>query len=160
MEPDRPADDTVGIGAAGSRGADGVDFPQPATGTTSHARIVPAPEASIKRPQTPMNPPQSAAPPQRVRVSQGVMAGMVISKVPPVYPADAKAARIQGQVVLKVVIGTAGDVQSVDVLSGDSLLAGAAIDAVKQWKYRPYILNGTPETVETTATIVFTLAGG
>jgi protein TonB len=57
-------------------------------------------------------------------------------------------------------IGTAGDVQSVDVLSGDSLLSGAAIDAVKQWKYRPYLLNGTPETVETTATVVFTLAGG
>ena len=62
--------------------------------------------------------------------------------------------------MLKIVIGTAGNVQSVDVLSGDSLLSGAAIDAVKQWKYRPYLLNGIPETVETIATVVFTLSGG
>jgi protein TonB len=86
------------------------------------------------------------------------MSGMITHQVQPQYPADAKAARVQGQVVLKLVISQTGDVESADLVSGDPLLAGAAIDAVRQWKYRPYILNGTPVQVETISTILFTLA--
>ncbi|MGH9515679.1 MAG: energy transducer TonB [Terriglobales bacterium] len=95
--------------------------------------------------------------PMRVRVSQGVNQGMVISKVPPIYPVDAKAARIQGSVVIGVIIGRDGNVQSERLISGHPLLAPAAMDAVKQWKYRPYVLNGRAVEVDTQVTINFAL---
>jgi TonB family protein len=93
----------------------------------------------------------------RVRVSQGVAQGMVISKVPPIYPADAKAARIQGSVIMGVIIGKDGGIQSERLISGHPLLAPAAMDAVKQWKYRPYLLNGQAVEVDTQITVNFTL---
>lgn len=96
--------------------------------------------------------------PMRVRVSQGVMQGMVISKVPPTYPSDAKVAKIQGPVVMSVIIGKDGNVQDVRLITGHPLLAPAAIDAVKQWKYRPYLLNGSPVEVDTQITVNFTLS--
>lgn len=92
-----------------------------------------------------------------MRVSQGVTQGMVLSKVQPIYPADAKAARIQGSVVIGVVIGKDGNIQSERLVSGHPLLAPAAMDAVKQWKYRPYLLNGQAVEVDTQVTINFTL---
>lgn len=109
-------------------------------------------------------PPQSAinAPPRpqpsRVRVSQGVMQGMVVAKVQPSYPPDAKTARIQGSVILAVIIGKDGSVQGERLVSGHPSLAPAAMDAVKQWKYRPYVLNGTPVEVDTQITVNFTLS--
>jgi TonB family protein len=96
--------------------------------------------------------------PMRVRVSQGVMQGMVISKVQPVYPADAKAARIQGSVVIAAIIGKDGNIQSERLMSGHPLLAPAAMDAVRQWKYRPYLLNGQAMEVDTQVTVNFTLS--
>jgi protein TonB len=81
---------------------------------------------------------------------------MVISKVSPPYPPDARAARIQGSVVMAVVIGKDGNVQEVSLVSGHPMLAPAAIDAVKQWKYRPYVLNGKPVEVDTQITVNFT----
>jgi TonB family protein len=93
----------------------------------------------------------------RVRVSQGVAQGMLISKVPPIYPADAKAARIQGSVIIDVIIGKDGHIQSERLISGHPLLAPAAMDAVKQWKYRPYLLNGQAVEVDTQITVNFTL---
>lgn len=97
-------------------------------------------------------------PPMRVRVPQGITQGMVISKVPPVYPADAKAARIQGTVVISAIIGKDGSVQSMRLISGHPMLAPAAMDAVKQWKYRPYTLNGNPVEVNTQITVNFVLS--
>ncbi|HZQ19011.1 MAG TPA: energy transducer TonB [Terriglobales bacterium] len=97
--------------------------------------------------------------PRRVRVSQGVMQSMIENKVAPPYPPDAKAARIQGAVVLKAIIGKDGTVQELSVISGHPLLAPAALEAVKQWKYRPTLLNGSPVEVDTQVTINFTLAG-
>ena len=94
----------------------------------------------------------------RVRVSQGVMQGMVISKVQPSYPPDARAARIQGPVVMAAIIGKDGTVQNVRVVSGDPMLTPAGVDAVKQWKYRPYLLNGNPVEVDTQITVNFTLS--
>ena len=94
----------------------------------------------------------------RVRVSQGVMQGMVVSKVQPIYPPDAKAARIQGSVVIAAIIGKDGNIQNVRLISGHPLLAPAAIDAVKQWKYRPYLLNGQAVEVDTQMTVNFWLA--
>ncbi len=93
-----------------------------------------------------------------VRVSQGVMAGLLVSKVAPDYPADAKQARIQGTVVMRVVVDKGGNIANIQLISGHPILAPAAIDAVKQWKYRPYLLNGMPVEVETQVQVNFTLA--
>jgi TonB family protein len=95
---------------------------------------------------------------QRVRVSQGVGEGLIVSKVEPVYPPLARAARIQGAVVLKALINQTGDVESLDLVSGHPMLGPAAIEAVKQWKYRPYMLNGNAVRVETQVTVNFALS--
>ena len=95
--------------------------------------------------------------PQRVRVSEGVMRQMRTAKVYPAYPPDALKARIQGLVSLRVQITTSGDVEQVQVLSGDPMLTGAAIEAVKQWKYKPFLLNGEPCRVDTAVSMYFTL---
>jgi protein TonB len=97
---------------------------------------------------------------QRVRVSQGVNQGMVLHKVQPVYPPLARTARVQGSVVLSAIIGKDGTIQNLHVVSGHPLLTQAALDAVKQWRYRPYILNGEPVEVDTQVTVNFTLSGG
>ena len=101
-----------------------------------------------------------AATPQRVRVSQGVSQGLLIRQVKPTYPALARSARIQGVVVLQAVISKDGSIENLHLVSGHPMLAPAAIDAVKQWKYKPYFLNGEPVEVETTINVNFTLAGG
>ena len=97
---------------------------------------------------------------QRVRVSQGVTQGMVIHRVQPMYPPLARTARVQGAVVLAAIIGKDGTIQNLHVLSGHPLLTQAALDAVKQWRYKPYILNGDPVEVDTQITVNFTLSGG
>jgi periplasmic protein TonB len=101
-----------------------------------------------------------AATPQRVRVSQGVSQGLLIHKVQPAYPPLARQARIQGTVVLQALIGKDGAIQNLHVVSGHPMLTGSALDAVKQWRYKPYYLNGEPVEVETTINVNFTLAGG
>jgi TonB family protein len=95
--------------------------------------------------------------PQRVRASDSIMQGLIIKKVAPVYPPVARQARIQGMVVLKVQISKTGDVESIQLFSGHPILAPSAIEAVKQWKYSPYLLNGEPVEVETNVTVNFTL---
>jgi periplasmic protein TonB len=101
-----------------------------------------------------------AATPQRVRVSQGVSQGLLVRQVKPVYPPLARQARIQGVVVLQAVISKDGSIEGLHLVSGHPMLAPAAMDAVKQWKYKPYFLNGEPVEVETTINVNFTLAGG
>jgi len=96
---------------------------------------------------------------QRIRVSQGVVAGLVIRKVQPNYPQLAKTARVQGNVQLAALIGKDGTIQNLHVLSGHPLLTQAALDAVKQWRYKPYILNGEPVEVDTQITVIFSLSG-
>lgn len=98
------------------------------------------------------------ATPKSVRISQGVSQGLLEKQVKPNYPPLARQARIQGQVVLQAVIGKDGRVQNLQVVSGHPMLAGAALDAVKQWKYKPYYLNGQPVEVETNITVNFSLA--
>ncbi len=90
-------------------------------------------------------------------VSSGVMIGNLIYKVTPSYPAMARATRSEGTVVLEAVISKAGTIENLRVVSGPALLQAAAIDAVKQWRYRPYVLDGQPVEVETTVNVVFTL---
>ncbi len=100
-----------------------------------------------------------AATPQRVRVSQGVTQGLLIHKVQPEYPPLARQARIQGVVILQAVIGKDGSITGLHIVSGHPMLAPAALAAVKEWRYKPYILNGEPVEVETTINVNFTLSG-
>ncbi len=99
--------------------------------------------------------PQQA--PQKVKVSQGVSQGLLIKSVDPVYPALARQMRIQGSVELMASIGADGSITSVKLLSGDSILAQAAITAVKQWKYKPYYLGDQPVAIQTQITMKFKL---
>lgn len=108
---------------------------------------------------TPVAVPKVATP-QRVRVSQGVSQGLLIKKVNPAYPPLARQARIQGQVVLQAEISKDGSIENLRLISGHPMLAPAAIEAVKQWRYKPYLLNGEPVAVETTVMVNFTLSGG
>jgi protein TonB len=108
---------------------------------------------------TPVAVPKIATP-QRVRVSSGVSTGLLIRKVPPSYPPLARQARIQGVVVLQAQISKEGNIQNLQLISGHPMLAPAAIEAVKQWKYKPYLLNGEPVEVDTQVQVNFTLAGG
>jgi len=97
--------------------------------------------------------------PQRVRVSNGVMQGLIVTKVPPKYPEKARKKRIQGTVLLHVMISKTGDIETMELVSGHPVLVPAAMDAVKQWKYRPYLLNGNPVEVDTQIQVNFVLAG-
>ncbi|HEY7353451.1 MAG TPA: energy transducer TonB [Terriglobales bacterium] len=123
---------------------------KPATGLVAYSAEVPSAPAADTG--------DARSKPVRVRVSQAVTQAMVSTRVPPVYPRDAKIARIQGSVVMSVVIDRNGNVQSLKVISGHPMLAQAAIDAVKHWKYRPYLLNGDPVEVDTQVTVNFTLS--
>jgi len=95
--------------------------------------------------------------PTRVRVSQGVSAGLLVHRVQPDYPPEAREAHIQGTVTLRAVIGKDGSVEGLKLLSGHPLLAPAAIDAVRQWRYRPYMLYGNPVEVDTEILVNFQL---
>jgi periplasmic protein TonB len=96
-------------------------------------------------------------PPRSVSISSGVMAGNLIAKTVPQYPTIAKAARIQGTVVLQATISKAGLIENLRVISGPPMLQQAAMDAVRSWRYKPYLLNGDPVEVETTINVVFNL---
>ena len=98
-------------------------------------------------------------PRQPPRISR-MMEGDLIRRVQPLYPPLARQARVQGQVVLRAIIRRDGVIENLQVLSGHPMLLQAAIDAVKQWRYRPYSLNGEPVEVETQVTMNFVLSGG
>lgn len=98
------------------------------------------------------------AAPQRVRISQGITKGLLIHRVEPPYPTLARQARVQGEVVLKAIISTNGEIQDLQLVSGHPMLVPAAIAAVREWRYKPYLLNGQPVEVETTITVIFQLS--
>jgi periplasmic protein TonB len=110
-------------------------------------------------PSPPVEPPPQAVEPEAspIRVSAGVQEGSLIHRVIPVYPATAKIARIEGVVVLEAVISKEGMVNSLRIISGHPLLTQAAIDAVRQWIYRPTLLSLEPVAVVTTITVTFSL---
>ena len=107
---------------------------------------------------TPVAVPKAVVP-QKVRVSQGVAEGLLVHQVRPNYPPLARQARVQGSVVLQAVISKDGSIQNLRVVNGHPMLVQSALDAVKQWRYKPYFLNGEPVEVETSITVNFTLAG-
>ena len=96
--------------------------------------------------------------PAVVHVRGDVMEGQLVHKVTPKYPVEAKEHRVQGTVVLKAVIDKEGDVSNLKVDSGPKELQQSALDAVRQWKYKPYLLNGEPVAVTTTVNIKYSLS--
>jgi protein TonB len=104
-------------------------------------------------------PPPKAAAPARIKQGGNVTAASIVTQTRPVYPALARQARIQGNVVLHAIIDKDGKVAQLEVMSGHPLLVQAALDAVKQWRYKPTLLNGDPVEVDTTITVTFTMGG-
>jgi protein TonB len=90
-----------------------------------------------------------------LRVSQGVLDGNKIKDVQPLYPNMARVAHVQGDVVLRATISKTGMIENLTVVSGHPILIQAAMDAVKQWRYRPYMLNTEPVEVDTIITVKF-----
>lgn len=101
--------------------------------------------------------PVPAAPAKPTFRTSNMLQGSLIRRVEPIYPPLARTARIQGAVVLEAVIGKDGTMQRLQVISGHPMLAPAAVEAVRQWRYRPYILNGEAIEVETQITVNFIL---
>lgn len=141
--------------------------PAPVTTASVNAKDadldVPAPDASDAMKNGVESVPQSVANPRpifpfvAVPVSQGVTGGKVIRKVEPIYPAEARLQRIEGSVVMDVLVGEDGNVRDVEVTSGPPLLINAAKQAVKRWRYAPFQLNGKPLALHTQLTIQFKL---
>jgi len=98
------------------------------------------------------------SPVSRMRVSSGVTAGLLLRRVDPVYPQEAKDAHIQGTVILHAIISREGSIEGLTVVTGPAELAGAAMDAVKQWKYKPYLFNGEPIELDTTIEVRYQLS--
>jgi protein TonB len=105
----------------------------------------------------PPPPPKAAA--QRIRVGGNVQEAKIISKPLPIYPEIAKTAHIQGTVLLHAIIGKDGRVAQLLFISGPPLLMRSAMDAVREWRYQPTLLNGDPVEVDTTISVVFTFGG-
>jgi periplasmic protein TonB len=97
--------------------------------------------------------------PVRMNVSTGVLQGMLLAPIQPVYPLIAKAAHVEGAVVVEAVISRQGTIESLHVVSGPPMLQGAAIEAIRAARYRPYRLNGEPTEVQTTITVNFRMNG-
>jgi periplasmic protein TonB len=95
--------------------------------------------------------------PGALQISEGVTQGLLIKKIAPVYPAAAMKLRKQGSVELLATVSKSGAITKLQVLQGESILAQAAVDAVRQWKYRPFLLNAEPVEIETQITIKFKL---
>jgi TonB family protein len=119
---------------------------------TLHLTLASPPPLPVAQQSAPMSPSQ------RIRVGGNVQQANLLQRVNPAYPVDAKEARVQGIVHLAVVIGKDGTVTSIELLSGHPLLAPAALDAVKQWVYKPTLLNGNPVEVITQVDVNFTLS--
>ncbi|MCB1019708.1 MAG: TonB family protein [Acidobacteria bacterium] len=138
--------------------------------TAVHAAVMPGADGAVlvlrqtrrdihlANPQPPSATGAPPAPPKRIKVGGAVQTSRLIRQVRPQYPALARQADIQGTVQLNVVIDHEGAVQSIDVGSGHPLLIPAAVDAVKQWRYKPTLLNGNPVEVEAPVNVNFTLA--
>jgi protein TonB len=92
-----------------------------------------------------------------VSISAGVAVGLLVQKNPPVYPAIARTARVTGTVVVQATITKNGTVGNLSVVNGPPMLRQAAMDAVKTWRYRPYLLDGEPVEAETTVSVNFTM---
>ena len=145
IREDVPPPPDIGLGVEGSTGMRGAADGVMHSIITSVASVLPpAVHPTITRPP----------------VISSVMEGNLIHKVRPEYPPLARQARIQGAVVLQAIISREGTIENLQALSGHPMLIPAALAAVRQWRYRPYMLNGSPVEVETQVTVNFVLGGG
>lgn len=135
-KPEEPTPDIVAAMGGGGPGAVSPD--NPFTGRGAHTTVR-----------------QAVAPKQQV--SRGVMEGLLVHKVIPEYPPIARTIHLSGTVVLQATISKSGTIENLRVVSGPQMLQTAALNAVKEWRYRPYLLNGEPVEVETTVNVQFTL---
>jgi TonB family protein len=142
---------TQALGSSDGSGAQRVKLSSPASIATIDIHPAIATDTNATPDQS-----QAGEPPAKIRAD--IMAGQTVSKVTPVYPSAAKVARIQGEVLLHAVIGKDGVVERLDVLSGPQELRASAIDAVRHWVYKPYLLNGNPTEVDTTITVHYNLS--
>jgi periplasmic protein TonB len=140
--------------AANQPGDSGVaiDFGAP-NGQGNPLEILGAPAAALP-PQPTATRPAANRP---LSVGSGVMQAMLVRRVEPEYPAIARNTRTSGPVVLSAIIATDGSIQSLKIVSGNPLLVGAALAAVRQWRYKPTLLDGEPVEVETLITVNFVL---
>ena len=137
------AESTPAASSASPPAVTGVSGTAPTGGGASMGASTPAASSESNQP--------------RVRIPPSVSTALLISKVLPVYPATAQQARIQGEVVLRAAISRDGTVESLREISGHPFLIPAAIDAVKQWRYKPYMLNGKPMAIATEISVNFVL---
>ncbi len=137
--------------------------PPPRTENSSEEIAAPDPSEMISQMQGGAALPQAVVNPQpvfpfvAVPVSRGVTGGRITHRIDPVYPSDARLQRIEGAVVLDILVGEDGNVREVQVTSGPPLLARAAAQAVKRWRYEPFELNGKPVAIHNQITIQFKL---
>lgn len=130
------------------------------TTVTIHYNLGDSPTASSPTAAERAGNPPNTRPLGPMRVSGGVMAGLILSKVNPVYPENAKANGIAGMVVMHAIIAKDGSIASLAVISGPEELRQASLDAVSQWLYKPFLLNGQPTEIDTTVNVNFTLGPG
>jgi TonB family protein len=123
----------------------------------SFQRAPPPEPAAAGEAASPLPPQDTVRRPLRIRISQLVSEGLIVKKVQPVYPYDARVRHIEGSVVMKAEINTQGDVTDLQVISGDPALVPSALAAVGQWKYKPYLLSGQAVEVETQVTVAYNL---
>jgi protein TonB len=138
VSDDGPPLASSGLYVSGLKGDPGGVFDSMGSGTPP---VMPVKPITIARP---------------ISISQ-MSEGDLVHKILPTYPPLARAARLQGQVVLQAVISKQGGIENLTVLAGHPILVPAAIEAVRRWRYRPYILNGEPVEVETQITVNFSL---
>jgi protein TonB len=115
--------------------------------------------AAPSSPHVTVGPPAAKPSSERLRLSSGVSAGNLIAPMRPEYPSIAKAAHVEGTVIIDAIISRSGTIESAHVLSGPPMLQSAALAAVRQARYRPFLLNGQPTEVQTTITINFRMGG-
>jgi TonB family protein len=108
-------------------------------------------------PELALETPRKMVAPARIKVGPNVFAARLIRKVDPVYPAQARAENIQGDVTVQILVDTAGHVTEVTPIEGNPVLAAAAVDAVRQYAYQPTLLNGNPVEVTTNVVVPFRL---
>jgi TonB family protein len=149
IPPKEPEPVAVPVQPAGVAPAAGSQTspPQPAEVAGKGSGAEPAPNATGP----------AGNPPARISVPANVTSASIVTRVKPVYPPEARARQIQGDVVLRAIIDKEGKISEVRVLEGDELLAKSALEAVRQWRYKPMLSNGEPTEVETTITITFSL---
>jgi protein TonB len=128
---------------------------EPAPSPDQNMEAAKSGNTSESAPDTPI---ASSVPPTRISVPGKVTAASIVDRTSPEYPPQARAGHLQGEVLLHAIIDKDGKISELQVLSGDGVLAKSALDAVRQWRYKPMLVDGEPAEVDTTITVTFSLS--